>query len=310
LSGDKLCFYSGSPPDSIGPPVACASNTTVHPPDQISATTPALAIGSAHSVEYYLGIERCCNGLSNLEYPSSIPYVFSQPWILGVPSTRVLVNPQVAFVLVGDWWCPLYGSNPPKGICSTGTAGQDRSMQASFLSTATSLIQHDYSGAYDSALANYFQKTYIGSACTTSYVGAGITLRTLSNGQTWAGPVEPKAVPLEKLSSQFGMTSSGITNTVFVLLYVPGGADSGPTQRRAKENHHPPEESLATSPIPPLRPKSHRFCPDPYKLHRDLNTVVRFFRARVAHSTATSSREQPLRALRAARLSVGVDPLV
>lgn len=264
LPGDHLCFYTGPPLITAEGGCAPPASTTINSSTELTATSPALPSSSAHSVEYYVGIERCCNGLSLIDYTSTVPFVFSQPWSLGSVASRVVVNPHVAYVLVGDWWCPLYGSRPPKGICSTGSARKiNLTTQATFTSTLASLVRNDYfdyAGSYDSALSYYHQGSCTGTVCGNTYVGSGITLRTAASGDTWAGPVDPKSVQctsstcpeyntLQGLAPQFGVnTASDVANTVFVLLYAPNlviQLSTSSHQKTNKDLHCDPNQPLS-----------------------------------------------------------------
>lgn len=77
-NGDALCFYSGSL--LPGPPVVCASATTVVSPTQITAVTPALP-ALADAGRLYLGIQRCCSGLSLQNYLSTVAFFYFVPAI-------------------------------------------------------------------------------------------------------------------------------------------------------------------------------------------------------------------------------------
>lgn len=161
-----------------------------------------------------------------------------------------LTSPHVAFVLVGNWWCPLLGGNQPSqcgswtpSVCP-GYVGQSCLAEGSDLLLALdNLMARDYSdtgqGGYDWGLANYYSVTNCGflSSCNTTYVGAGVARRYYAplGGALYAGPIVPQwssadqrwevanvQGTLNSLAGGFGIQSqSDINNTVFVLLYAP-----------------------------------------------------------------------------------------
>lgn len=163
-------------------------------------------------------------------------------------NTPVVTSPHVAFVLVGNWWCSLYGSNLPSQCKSwtppTCPGYQSCAGEASdLLSALNSLLAKDYSeagqGGYDWGLANFYGVSNCGflSSCRTTYVGAGVTRRYYAplGGLLYAGPIAPVWTATNKtwqvantqgtlnsLTGGFGIHSQAeVNNTVFVLLYAP-----------------------------------------------------------------------------------------
>ena len=74
--GDRLCFWTGVPVLRVGP--VCASDTQIVSSTEIHATTPSFVSPNAFG-PFNLGIQRCCSGLSLLEFVSSVSFNFFPP---------------------------------------------------------------------------------------------------------------------------------------------------------------------------------------------------------------------------------------
>jgi hypothetical protein len=170
------------------------------------------------------------------------------------PPGGVITNPHVAFLVVGKWWCTLFGTNQPPG-CPRGYANPQTcpgcAAEASgILGALNSLALGDYSdsdaGGYDYPLANEYYKVtgcgLLGAGCNQTYVGSGLQIRHYAphGGTLWAGPFDPGQVvdtpsnvggrhvksklgaTLNNVAGGFGIDGqSDVDDTVFVLLYAP-----------------------------------------------------------------------------------------
>ena len=168
-------------------------------------------------------------------------------------NVSVVTSPHVAIVLVGNWWCGLYGSHLPSQCGSwtpstcPGYVAQSCPVEASdFLGALNSLLANDYSdagqGGYDWGLSNFYGVTNCGflSSCRTTYVGADVTRRYYAplGGLLYAGPVIPGSGGLNNgkngpvvsrvqgtlngVAGGFGIhDQADVNNTVFILLYAP-----------------------------------------------------------------------------------------
>jgi hypothetical protein len=154
-------------------------------------------------------------------------------------------NPHVAFLLVGDWWCPLVGTTqtaPCNGTqrhytCTQGFSSCNQETHA-MLNALDDLVTRDYN---DSTVASggVSQDGYDrGLAALTGSeggaVGAGMTFRPF-NGGLFAGPVPVAAADDSSLQHTLNSRASGwgigsqadVGNTVFVALYPPSMTSDG-----------------------------------------------------------------------------------
>jgi hypothetical protein len=136
--------------------------------------------------------------------------------------------PHVAFVLVGDWWCPLgdHGTNacanPKKYTCSQQYSRSCLLEAQDFVGSLEHMVQTDYGPAsdYRDELALFY--CYPALDCGNQ----GFQQR-LYNGAQYYGPITPgqAATPgstLNSVAGSFGIgTQSDATNTVFVFLFAP-----------------------------------------------------------------------------------------
>ena len=153
-------------------------------------------------------------------------------------------TPHVGFVLVGDWWCPLLGSNVAGTICASPKSYKCPKEYASclaetsgFLGALNSLVQTDYgaSSLYRQQLSLYY--------CfpTLDCGNQAVSLSLYNNQSFFYGPISPAAAAtpgsvLNPVASNFGITSqSDASDTVFIFLYAPtfacsAGSANGQTQ--------------------------------------------------------------------------------
>jgi hypothetical protein len=169
-------------------------------------------------------------------------------------NVSVVTSPHVAIVLVGNWWCTLYGSHLPSQCSSwtpstcPGYVAQSCPVEASdLLGALNSLLANDYSdtgqGGYDWGLSKFYGVTNCGflSSCQTTYVGPGVTRRYYAplGGLLYAGPVIPGTGPLNNgktgplVTGLQGVlngfaggfvgihSQADVNNTVFIMLYAP-----------------------------------------------------------------------------------------
>ena len=147
---------------------------------------------------------------------------------------EIVANPHVAFVLVGNWWCSLFGAGVKRPAICAGVSTGPPVEQSAFLSTLNSLVLKDYGSSYDDELSRYYRVTgcgVFGIGCTTTFVGHGLGLRRYSpyGGVIWAGPVTENnasgaaaAKTLSSLARGFGVASQAdVADTVFVFLHAP-----------------------------------------------------------------------------------------
>ncbi len=159
----------------------------------------------------------------------------------GVPPIH---SPHVAFLLVGNWWCPLVGStrtsactgSQPSYHCNVGYTSCIQET-TDIVAALHDLIHSDYSdsgtGGYDSGIA-----AFDGS---NGSVGSGLT-ENYYKGSDFAGPVptsalsglsvNEKSVPigfqrtLNSFAGGWGIQSqSDVADTVIVVVNAPSSSD-------------------------------------------------------------------------------------
>jgi alpha-tubulin suppressor-like RCC1 family protein len=165
-------------------------------------------------------------------------------------------HPDVAYVLVGSWWCSLFGhGGHPPPLCGSSHPSEHLE-QAALTSAVTRLVKRDYNSSYDNRLSQFYDVTGCGafSSCTTTYVGDGVQLRpyvdSAGTSTEWAGPVSQAHVQNEQgvtntlntLINGFGGSSKAGTkiekqDTVFVFLYAPPLLSGNCTQGNPSFNH-------------------------------------------------------------------------
>jgi hypothetical protein len=164
------------------------------------------------------------------------------------PKGGLVLHPHVAFVLVGKWWCTLYGVDQPVQCPSKYAEPQKckgcLAEASEILGDVTSMFATDYSDAYpegyDYGLSRYFEVTQCGfPGCEATYVGTGVAQRLDSaNGNlAFLGPITPSQAScsgscphltrtLNAATGGFGIKSqSEVDETVFVLLHEPKELD-------------------------------------------------------------------------------------
>lgn len=154
----------------------------------------------------------------------------STSWQLSYGGGSVIVNPKIAIVLVGGWWCALPGQ------CARTTGDQAAREQAfDYLSDLQALIYTDYgpSSPYAQEIGSFGEWTgcllFSGIGCSYDYVGE-FSLLSASGSPYGVGmlPNESGTVTsndLDAMSRSFGDPSND--STVYLLAYAPSGAACG-----------------------------------------------------------------------------------
>jgi Putative Ig domain/IPT/TIG domain/FG-GAP repeat len=145
----------------------------------------------------------------------------------------VIVNPHIALVLVGSYWCAL------PGACSSGSGGGTAASTAlSYLSTLQSMILNDYGSRspYATVLSSFGQSTgcWLGFSigCNNAFVGNISLLPNFTGSPYGAGIIGSNSgsvasSQLDQIAKGFGNPSSD--GTLYLLVDAPSGLPcSGP----------------------------------------------------------------------------------